>query len=51
VRAYLDAGAACVGMGGELVRKAWVKAGDVDAIAAATRAALAAAAPDAPERA
>jgi 2-dehydro-3-deoxyphosphogluconate aldolase / (4S)-4-hydroxy-2-oxoglutarate aldolase len=51
VRAYLDAGAACVGMGGELVRPAWVRAGDVDAIAAATRAALAAAAPGAPERA
>jgi 2-dehydro-3-deoxyphosphogluconate aldolase / (4S)-4-hydroxy-2-oxoglutarate aldolase len=51
VRPYLDAGAACVGMGGELVRPAWVRAGDVDAIAAATRAILAAATPDAPERA
>jgi len=43
VRAYLDAGVACVGMGGELLRKAWVQSGDAAAIAAATRAVLGAA--------
>jgi len=41
VRAYLDAGVACVGMGGELVKKAWVQAGDVVALADATQAVLA----------
>lgn len=41
VRAYLDAGVACVGMGGELVKPEWVRGGDVAAIAAATRAILA----------
>jgi len=41
LRAYLDAGVACVGMGGELVKKAWLQAGDVAALAAATRAILA----------
>jgi len=44
VRAYLDAGVACVGMGGELVKEAWIRDGDVAAIAAATRAILAEAA-------
>ena len=43
VRAYLDAGVVCVGMGGELVKKAWVQAGDVAALAAATREVLTAA--------
>jgi len=47
VRAYLDAGVACVGMGGELVRKDWVQAGDAAALAAAMRAILADAGADA----
>jgi len=41
LRAYLDAGVACVGMGGELVKKAWVQAGDTASLAAAMRAILA----------
>lgn len=41
LRAYLDAGVACVGMGGELVRKAWVQAGDAAALAGAMRRILA----------
>ncbi len=40
VRAYLEAGATCVGMGGELVRKDLLLAGDVAGLAAATRAVL-----------
>jgi 2-dehydro-3-deoxyphosphogluconate aldolase/(4S)-4-hydroxy-2-oxoglutarate aldolase len=41
VRAYLDAGTACVGMGSELVKPAWVQGGDVAALAGAMRAILA----------
>ncbi|MFU8888769.1 MAG: bifunctional 4-hydroxy-2-oxoglutarate aldolase/2-dehydro-3-deoxy-phosphogluconate aldolase [Trueperaceae bacterium] len=41
LRAYLDAGVACVGMGSELVKKAWVQSGDAAALAAAMRAILA----------
>jgi len=41
LRAYLDAGVACVGMGSELVKKAWVQSGDVVALAEAMRAILA----------
>jgi 2-dehydro-3-deoxyphosphogluconate aldolase / (4S)-4-hydroxy-2-oxoglutarate aldolase len=41
VRAYLAAGTTCVGMGSELVRKEWVRAGDGAALAAAMRAVLA----------
>lgn len=44
VRSYLAAGAACVGLGSELVRKAWVAAGDVASLADAMRSTLAAAA-------
>ena len=38
--AYLDAGAAFVGMGGNLVNERWIAAGDREAILAAARAAL-----------
>jgi len=41
LRAYLDAGVACVGMGSELVKKTWIQAGDAAALAAAMRAILA----------
>jgi 2-dehydro-3-deoxyphosphogluconate aldolase / (4S)-4-hydroxy-2-oxoglutarate aldolase len=41
LRAYLEAGVACVGMGGELVKKAWVQSGDTAALATAMRAILA----------
>ena len=41
VRAYIEAGAAGVGMGSELVRKDWVRSGDGAALAAAMRAVLA----------
>lgn len=44
VHDYLLAGAACVGMGSELVRPAWVRAGDGEALAVATREVLASAA-------
>jgi 2-dehydro-3-deoxyphosphogluconate aldolase/(4S)-4-hydroxy-2-oxoglutarate aldolase len=47
LRAYLDAGVACVGMGGELVKKAWVQSGDAEALAGAMRAILADAGADA----
>jgi 2-dehydro-3-deoxyphosphogluconate aldolase/(4S)-4-hydroxy-2-oxoglutarate aldolase len=40
LRAYLDAGVACVGMGSELVKKSWIQAGDAAALAAAMRAIL-----------
>jgi 2-dehydro-3-deoxyphosphogluconate aldolase/(4S)-4-hydroxy-2-oxoglutarate aldolase len=40
LQAYLDAGAAFVGMGGNLVNEAWIAAGDRDAIAAAAQAVL-----------
>lgn len=40
MRAYLDAGAAFVGMGGNLVNEKWIAAGDRDAIIAAARAVL-----------
>lgn len=42
VRAYLDAGAAFVGIGGKLVDEALIAAGDKDAVQQAARAALAA---------
>jgi 2-dehydro-3-deoxyphosphogluconate aldolase/(4S)-4-hydroxy-2-oxoglutarate aldolase len=32
LRGWFEAGAACVGMGGKLVRKEWVQAGDFDTI-------------------
>ncbi len=40
VQAFLDAGAAFVGMGGNLVNEAWIGAGDRAAILAAARAVL-----------
>ena len=40
MQAYLDAGAAFVGMGGNLVNERWIAAGDRDAILAAARAVL-----------
>jgi 2-dehydro-3-deoxyphosphogluconate aldolase / (4S)-4-hydroxy-2-oxoglutarate aldolase len=39
-RAYLDAGAVCVGMGSELVRRRWVEAGAMAELAAEMRAEL-----------
>ncbi len=41
MQAYLDAGAAFVGMGGNLVNERWIAAGDREAIIAAARAVLA----------
>lgn len=41
LRAWFEAGAACVGMGSNLVRKDWVQARNFDAIAEALRGALA----------
>jgi len=41
LKSWFDAGAACVGMGSNLVRKEWVSAGDFQAIEDATRSALA----------
>ncbi|HLV34600.1 MAG TPA: bifunctional 4-hydroxy-2-oxoglutarate aldolase/2-dehydro-3-deoxy-phosphogluconate aldolase [Spirillospora sp.] len=40
LRAWFDAGVACVGLGGDLVRKSLIDAGDYDTLAASTRAAL-----------
>ncbi|MBE2270146.1 MAG: bifunctional 4-hydroxy-2-oxoglutarate aldolase/2-dehydro-3-deoxy-phosphogluconate aldolase [Anaerolinea sp.] len=40
LRAWFDAGACCVGMGSNLVRADWVKAGDFAAIEAAARGAV-----------
>jgi 2-dehydro-3-deoxyphosphogluconate aldolase/(4S)-4-hydroxy-2-oxoglutarate aldolase len=40
VQAYLSAGAAFVGMGGNLVNEAWIEAGDREAITAAALAVL-----------
>ncbi|WP_119065123.1 bifunctional 4-hydroxy-2-oxoglutarate aldolase/2-dehydro-3-deoxy-phosphogluconate aldolase [Aggregatilinea lenta] len=40
LRAWFDAGVACVGMGSNLVKKDWVKAGDFQSIEHATRGAL-----------
>ncbi len=41
LRGWLAAGAACVGMGSQLVRSEWVKAGDFDAIAETVKRTLA----------
>jgi 2-dehydro-3-deoxyphosphogluconate aldolase/(4S)-4-hydroxy-2-oxoglutarate aldolase len=41
LRAWFASGVACVGMGSQLVRKAWVEAGDFGAIAAQARDTLA----------
>ena len=40
LRGWFSAGAACVGMGSNLVRKEWVKAGDFQAIQDSTRSIL-----------
>lgn len=41
LRAWFGAGVACVGMGSQLIRKAWVEAGDYEALATQTRDTLA----------
>ncbi len=41
LRAWFEAGAACVGMGSKLIRKDWLQAGDFDAIARTVQATLA----------
>jgi 2-dehydro-3-deoxyphosphogluconate aldolase/(4S)-4-hydroxy-2-oxoglutarate aldolase len=41
LRAWFEAGAACVGMGSRLLRADWIKAGDYDSITALTRDTLA----------
>jgi 2-dehydro-3-deoxyphosphogluconate aldolase/(4S)-4-hydroxy-2-oxoglutarate aldolase len=41
LRAWFDAGAACVGMGSQLIRSAWIQAGKYDAIAQETSDVLA----------
>jgi len=41
LRGWFSAGVACVGMGSQLVRNEWVKAGDFDAIAETVRRTLA----------
>jgi 2-dehydro-3-deoxyphosphogluconate aldolase/(4S)-4-hydroxy-2-oxoglutarate aldolase len=41
LRAWFEAGAACVGMGSRLLRADWIKAGDYDSISALTRDTLA----------
>lgn len=40
LRAWFEAGAACVGMGSNLVRKEWVQSGDFDAIQQQTKTTL-----------
>jgi len=40
LRAWFSAGVACVGMGSNLVRKAWIDAGDYAAIEKLTRVTL-----------